>query len=83
MSSGLALVIAEQNPTVWTPQLPLCVDTCGACQVLCGQTLSLLLGERSGVGPLGFIGSAVFHVRNHRPVSVFTVPAPQAPVGAL
>ena len=56
--SVLALVMAEQNPTMWTPQLPLCVDTCGACQVPCGQTLSLLLGERSGVGPLGSIGGA-------------------------
>lgn len=26
--------------------------------VLCGQTLSLPLGERLGVGPLGFTGSA-------------------------
>ena len=56
--SVLALVMAEQNPPMWTPQFPLCVDTCGACQVLCGQTLSLLLGEHSGVGPLGFTGGA-------------------------
>ena len=58
MSQCSGLVMAEQNPTMWTPQLPLCVDTCGGCQVLCGQTLSLPLGERSGVRPLGFTGSA-------------------------
>lgn len=58
MSQCAGLVMAEQNPTMWTPQLPLCVDTCGACQVSCRQTLSLPLGEHSGAGPLGFTGSA-------------------------